>query len=182
MWILFEEWKDIKGFEGLYQISSFGRVAALPKIRTNGKYYQITRRYEGKILRPGSNGDGYEIAALYKMGKRYAFQVHRLVALHFCDGFAPDLVVNHKDCNVKNNLFTNLEWCSRIENDIHAMQSPNSDKVYYPVKCRKTGKVYNSIKEARRELKIPFSENHLFRMLRGKHPNKSTIDFIKVVK
>lgn len=88
-----EEWKNIFGYEGYYQISNYGRVKSL---LTN------------KILSGDENSLGYKRVFLYNLIKRRFF-IHRLVAFHFCDGYSPRLVVNHKDGNKKNNISTNLE-------------------------------------------------------------------------
>lgn len=102
-----EEWKDIIGYEGYYQISSFGRVK---NIRT------------GSILSGDTNNLGYRRVILYTPIKKRFF-VHRLVALHFCDGFKNGLVVNHIDGDKSNNKSSNLEWVTRSENDLHAYRN-----------------------------------------------------------
>ena len=94
-----ENWKDIEGYQGLYQISDKGRVKSL---------------YFGKerILKPGNNGQGYLHVILCKNGKMKYYKVHRLV----CQTFIPNPnnlpEVNHKDENKENNSVHNLEWCS----------------------------------------------------------------------
>lgn len=101
-----ELWKNIKGYEGYYQISSYGRVK---NIKTN------------KILTGDINNIGYKRVILYVPIKQRFF-IHRLVAEHFCSGYQDGLVVNHIDGNKQNNQATNLEWVTRSQNDLHAYQ------------------------------------------------------------
>lgn len=100
-----EIWRDIPGYEGLYQVSNYGRIKSL----LNGK---------GRILRMYANIKwGYLYVFLYKDKKRKCFRVHRLVAMAFLPdpGNLPE--VNHKDENVKNNCAENLEWCTSLYNN-----------------------------------------------------------------
>lgn len=125
-----EIWKDIKGYEGLYQISNYGRVKALEKlikagIRNNG----FVKRKE-KIKKIQINELGYCHTSLGKYGKSYNVNIHKLVAEAFLDRkdfkYMPDedptqvdlekLEVNHKDENPSNNNVDNLEWCTRSYN------------------------------------------------------------------
>lgn len=94
-----EQWKPVKGYEGIYKVSNIGRVNSL-------KYGKE------KILKPGKNGSGYLFVYLWKNGKYKMFLVHRLVATAFLpnpEGFEQ---VNHKDENPSNNCIENLEWCT----------------------------------------------------------------------
>lgn len=109
-----EIWKDIKDYEGLYQISNLGRVKSLPKIRKANHDYISKEKY----LKFG--GKRYNIVVLYKNKKAKTFTVHKLVALHFIDNPENKSCVNHKDGNKLNNNVHNLEWCSISENTKHA--------------------------------------------------------------
>lgn len=97
-----EIWKNIKDYEGLYEISSYGRVRRLHKDKRCAPYKILTL----DTLR------GYKKASLYKNGIYKNCQVHRLVAEAFIPN--PDNLpqVNHKDENPSNNKVSNLEWCS----------------------------------------------------------------------
>lgn len=114
-----EKWKDIKGYEGLYLISSLGRVLSLRRYRKNGKggYYTET-----KILKPSKTSTGYKKYELNNDGKRETFKAHRLVALHFVANPYKKKYVNHKDGNKINNAYNNLEWVNHGENVIHSVE------------------------------------------------------------
>ena len=91
-----EIWKDIKGFEGLYQVSNLGRVKSLRR---------------NIILRQGITRKGYESVLLCTNSIHKGYYIHRLVAHAFIPN--PDNLpqVNHKDENKTNNCVGNLEWC-----------------------------------------------------------------------
>ena len=101
-----EIWKDIKGFEGLYQISNYGRVKSL-QMYAGGKYIR-----RNKILMPCNNGNGYYIVYLMKDRKRNVKYIHRLVAQAFIENPNNYSCINHKDENKTNNNVNNLEWCT----------------------------------------------------------------------
>mgnify|MGYP003397224197 CR=1 FL=1 len=101
-----EIWKDIQGYEQLYQISNLGNVKRLHTDKKQG-----TGNYERmeKILSQRLNNNGYFIVDLYKNNKRTQFLVHRLVAMAFLHNPNNFLCVNHKDENRQNNHSDNLE-------------------------------------------------------------------------
>ncbi|WIT26276.1 hypothetical protein [Bacillus phage SPO1L3] len=92
---------DVKGYEGLYKISEQG--------------YIFSEKKESP-LKPYRINSGYLVVKLTKNGKRKAFQVHRLVALHFCEGYAEGLVVDHIDGDKNNNHCSNLRWVTQKAN------------------------------------------------------------------
>lgn len=100
-----EEWKDILGYEGYYQISSYGNVYSIPRNKT-----------KGGLIKPSFSTSGYLITHLSKNGVVKTFQIHRLVAEHFLEN--PDSLpeVNHKDECKTNNCVWNLEFCTRKYN------------------------------------------------------------------
>ena len=116
-----EEWRDIEGYEGLYQISSFGRVKSL--VGWNGEKY-IRRE---KILMPfkqkASESYCRSVVRLFKCGQGKDFKVHRLVAKAFIKQPLGQNVVNHLDGNPLNNRVDNLEWCTQKQNIIHAIEN-----------------------------------------------------------
>ena len=109
-----EEWRDIEGYKGLYQISSYGRVKSLERMKRNSRgYHKIPER----ILKPYVSGHGYLQVQLYKEGNRKPYHVHRLVATAFLENTKGYTEVNHKDENKQNNHMDNLEWCSHSYNN-----------------------------------------------------------------
>lgn len=109
-----EEWRDIKGFEGLYQVSNMGRVKSL--CRTVRANTCGTRVLSEKILQECKNASGYMLVVLCKNGKHFSMMVHRLVAETFIPNLQNYVEVNHKDENKLNNNANNLEWCNRVYN------------------------------------------------------------------
>lgn len=105
-----EIWRDIEGYEGLYQVSNLGRVKSLERIDEMG------RLRLGRILSPVIDRYGYLRVNLYKEGKRKTFQVHRLVGQAFIPNPEGLPQINHKDEDPSNDRADNLEWCSRSYN------------------------------------------------------------------
>lgn len=141
-----EEWRDISGYEGIYQVSNLGRVKSLVnggQSRLNGKE---------RILKPGENKYGYLSVNLCKYGNRKMFKIHRLVAQAFLSNSENFPEVNHKDENPKNNHSSNLEWCDRKYNCNYGtrnerMRKTKSKKVI----CIETNFTYESVNEASRQ-------------------------------
>ena len=121
-----EIWKDIRDFEGWYQVSNLGRVRSLDRFINH--YLGGKRLYKGSLVKQ-QNKRGYNIVRFKKDGKSYYFQVHRLVAIEFIDDSKQDLQVNHIDGNKQNNNFLNLEWVTPSENIQHALTIGKFDKV-----------------------------------------------------
>lgn len=114
--ILMEEiWKDIKGYEGLYQVSNLGRIKSLARYvyYRNGKVYH----QDEKILKPCLNNKGYCRVRLTKSTNSKLFFVHRLVAMAFIPNPNNFPQINHKDENKQNNSSNNLEWCTSLYNN-----------------------------------------------------------------
>ena len=106
-----EVWKDIKGYEGLYQVSNYGNVKSCDRhvfagVGSNHK----TQHIKEKLLRAG--GGKYKQVRLSKNGKIKAFLIHRLVAQAFISNPNNLPCINHKDEDPKNNNANNLEWCT----------------------------------------------------------------------
>lgn len=104
-----EIWKDIDGWEGLYQISNKGNVRSIARAR---------------LLKPQPNSSGYLRVELKMHGKSSRRFVHRLVAEHFVSNPKPNeyAIVNHIDSNPLNNSESNLEWTTPLGNTQHAKQ------------------------------------------------------------
>lgn len=121
-----EKWKNIKGYENKYAVSSTGRVKSLP--RTTYITYKNgvvqSRDLQGGIMNLAigkiRGKKAYYVVALWKDGKKKHFRIHRLVALHFVENPNNYSMVNHKDENKLNNKVENLEWCSPKQNCRHS--------------------------------------------------------------
>ena len=109
-----EIWRDIPGYEGIYQVSNLGRIKSLPRIIICSNGYK--KNYGSKILKFSSDKNGYSKVALCKFCKQRSFLVHRLVAELFVPNPNNYSEVNHKDENKSNNCSNNLEWCTRKYN------------------------------------------------------------------
>lgn len=104
-----EIWKDIKDYEGLYQVSNLSRVKSLDRwVKGRNGSLRICKE---RILKPGTDKYGYLFVILCKNGKVKKFSVHRLVAEAFIANPHNYPCVNHKDENKQNNNVSNLEWC-----------------------------------------------------------------------
>lgn len=134
-----EEWKDIPGYEGIYEASNMGRIrTAKGKITVNSIGH--VRHWKQRILKTKKHnnvgrppGIKEEYLTLYKDGKPKSFKVARLVALAWCDGYKDGMTVNHKDCDPTNNHADNLEWLSNLENVRHGIAHGCFKKCYKPV-------------------------------------------------
>ena len=141
-----EEWRDIKGYEGKYQISNLGRVKSL-------NYHRENRE---KILSDAPTKGGYLIIGLCKNGKRKPYSIHKLVAEAFIENPNNYKEVNHKDEDKTNNRVDNLEWCTAKYNTNYGTRNKrHSEKIKgskHPqarkIQCITTGRSFNCIKEA----------------------------------
>lgn len=113
-----EVWKDIKGYQGYYQVSNFGRVKSLDRIVTYSD--KKVHSLKGKILKPMITKHGYETVDLRKNQKRKTSKIHRLVAIAFLKNKKNKPQVNHIDGVKTNNNLSNLEWVNNSENIRHA--------------------------------------------------------------
>lgn len=152
--IVEEIWKDIKGFEGTYEISNFGNVR---KINKTNAYDKRTRKYF--YLKGSTNKDGYRKIKLSKNKKYKVFSIHRLVAQAFIPNPNNYPVINHKDENKLNNCVNNLEWCSIYYNNNYGLHNQKVAKsnwkkiIQYDLEGNIIRK-WNSIKEAGETLNI----------------------------
>jgi len=115
-----EEWKDIVGYEGLYQVSNYGRIKSPSRLMDGVR--KLSRTSKEKFLSP-ANSKGYFIVSLSKKNINRSFRVHRLVAFAFCKNMLNKPWVNHKNGIKSDCFFLNLEWCTESENSIHAFQN-----------------------------------------------------------
>lgn len=109
-----ENWADLKGFEGAYQVSDQGNVRSVERA-IHHKDGKITR-HKQRVLKQSTNKRGYKVVYPTKASQKTSILVHRAV----CEAFWPNLLelpeVNHKDEDKTNNNFDNLEWCDTAYN------------------------------------------------------------------
>lgn len=176
-----EVWKDIPGYEGLYQVSNLGRVKSLERyVRNRSKKIRKPER----ILSQSTNNGGYKCVNLCKDGVQQGSFVHRLVAQAFIKNCEDATQVNHINGNKQDNRPENLEWCSPTENMIHAWKTGlqsgirkkndiRSVKIAQYDKEMNIVKVFPSIREAGRN---GFSAGKICECCKGKR--KSYRDYI----
>jgi hypothetical protein len=114
-----EVWKDIEGFEGMYEISTRGQIRSIPRMTTNGSEYFIDKY---TVLKQWINCNGYYSIALYKKNKAYRFGTHRLEGLTFLKNPLNKSDVNHIKGIKTLNMLDGLEWNTRSENLLHAFK------------------------------------------------------------
>lgn len=149
-----EEWRDIDGYEGLYQISNFGRVKSSDRVMPHKAHG--TWRIKARILKQflaGPVGSQYKSVFLHQgNGKQNIFRVHRLVAIAFIPNPDGKEQVNHIDGCKTNNYVSNLEWVTALENTAHAWKNGLCNNVIEaksrPVINVDTGERFSSLKEA----------------------------------
>lgn len=146
-----EEWRDILGYEGIYQVSNKGRVKRLAHVHTdkNGVSYFLGE----KLIAISHNKKGYCLVSLSKRDIKKSMQVHRLVALAFIPNPENKEQVNHIDGDKDNNRVENLEWMTNLENMRHSIDVLGVDRqkaVRKKVICVETGEVFSSKCEASR--------------------------------
>lgn len=112
-----EIWKDIKGYEGYYQVSNLGRIRSIDRYIYNpGCFGFPYQNIKGRIIKPYDQGSGHLQIILSKEHKCKNYYVHRLVMEAFTENPDNFPCINHKDENGYNNELSNLEWCDHIYN------------------------------------------------------------------
>jgi len=145
-----EIWKDIKGYEGLYQVSNEGRVKALSRVVKSR--WGTPKPLKEKEIREVVDSLGYSRLSLSKDGNVKAHKIHRLVAEAFLFGEGQ---INHIDGNKQNNHVSNLEFCTQRENNIHAQETGlKPSKYYIPIVCNETGEMFESQADLARSLGV----------------------------
>lgn len=109
-----EQWKPILGYEGLYEVSSLGRVRSLPRWHNTRITGYIDK---GRMLKPRFDSYGYQMVMLCKNKIQKNYLIHKLVAKAFIDNPNNYDSINHKDEDKTNNCVDNLEWCTRYYNN-----------------------------------------------------------------
>jgi hypothetical protein len=142
-----EIWKDIVGYENIYQISNFSRVKSLSRIRVNGRSTCLTK---DKILSPAVSKNNYTHVEL--LGKNKL--IHRLVAAAFIPNPENKPQVNHINGIKTDNMVENLEWCTVSENAIHASKNRLSKTGEKHWKSKLTEKEVLEIRESKLSSKL----------------------------
>jgi len=168
-----EVWKDIEGYEGLYQVSNMGRVKSLE--RTFVDKTERKQHIKGRILKLGAGHGGYLKVVLNSNGKKKTVRVHRLVCEAFHENPENKPCVNHIDEDKTNNVASNLEWCTSTENINHGTRNIRAGKAVAKALSKPVGqyttngkfvKVWQSTREVQRQL--GFSHVNIGRVARGK--------------
>ena len=159
-----ENWKDIKGYEGLYQVSDCGRIKSLARdvYSLNGKLAYHTKE---RILVPFLDRGGYQYVNLSKNGRVKKESVHRLVAMAFLPNPENKPQINHKNEIKIDNFVENLEWCTSVYNNNYGtrnsrmIQNRRSYKLgnhpqAKPVFCVELNKTFDCAIRAEKELGI----------------------------
>lgn len=156
-----EEWRDIDGYVGLYQVSNLGRIRSIGRTVRIGKNGG-KRVVENKILKSTDNGGGYKIIGLRFCNTRKNFYIHRLVAMAFVPNPNKCGYVNHKDYDTTNNAADNLEWCTQKENVIYSVE-----RMKKPRKAARsnTGQKYIYLRNGRYRVCVPNTKEKAFRSL-----------------
>lgn len=175
-----EIWKDIVGYEGLYQVSNYGRVKSITRtvIRKDGR----TQTFYGKLISPHKQNGGYYMVDLFKNNIRKNMLVHRAVACSFIPNPHGFPCVNHIDSNRPNCYLSNLEWCTQSYNAMYSYSknsrrgkmnwkrgemNHNSKAVLMYDKSGEFIKRYGCIMDAQRELGI--RNNGIVSCLKGRN-------------
>ena len=127
-----EIWKNIKNYEGLYQVSNFGNVRSLDRSVNCGIKNNNIVIKKGKLLKQNLNIHNYLQVHLSKNNKSKMVTVHRLVAETFIPNIENKSQINHIDGNKQNNRVDNLEWCTAKENILHSWKTGLSKSYKHP--------------------------------------------------
>lgn len=170
-------WKEIKGYEGYYEVSEAGEVRSLDRVVYDtkgchkGKAHPVKSRMMKQSISIGhGRKDGYYVVNLHKDGISYVIPVHLLVARTFIPNTLNLPTVNHIDGNKLNNDVSNLEWVSYSDNNIHALKNglrnPRGTPIAQLTTDGKLVGVYNSSYEATRLTGLSF--NNISHCLNGR--------------
>ena len=164
-----EEWRDVVGYEGLYQVSDQGRVKSLER---KVPKWDGERTVKERILKPAPTKYGYLQFNLYAGGKQKALTVHRLVCEAFHENPDNKQEVNHINENKTDNRACNLEWCTRTENCNHGSRNERvakaqSKPVAQYAQDGELIKVWPSTMEVGRQ--TSFSQGYISLAANGKH-------------
>lgn len=158
---MLEVWKPILGFEGLYEISSLGRVKTVERevVHSCGKVQKVREKIRTPQKHP-TKGQTYQSIQLYRNSEITNRQVHRLVAQAFIPNPENKPQVNHIDNNAQNNHADNLEWVTAQENSDHAWNTGQHDYRFKKV-IRKSSdglnEIFNSVTEGAKSVSANYT-------------------------
>lgn len=175
------EWKPVKGYEGLYEVSDEGQVRSLDRKRRANIRNVTTTWIKGKVLKPNLKHNGYYTVDLCRDGKITTTTVHRIVADAFIPNPEGKHFVNHIDSDRTNNTVSNLEWVTSSENRIHGIKSGNvTFSQTRSVTCVETAMTFEKAADAARWVaqnypervngKISIAANNIRGACRGRTP------------
>jgi len=135
-------WKDVVGYEGLYEVSDSGEVRSRDRYIKANILHVKSRLIKGKILFQNLKPNGYKTVDLCKDGKVKTTLVHRIVAEAFLPNPDGLRFVNHKDSNRANNIVSNLEWVTSSENRKHGITNGFVTFRGTPILCKETEQIF----------------------------------------
>lgn len=160
------DWKYIPGYNQRYL---FNKIGVLVSILPNEK---------SKVLKSRVDRAGYKTVRLSKNGKTRTYLLHRLIAQLFIPNELDKPHVNHKNGNKINNWYKNLEWVTHSENVQHAFDTGLNNKSKPKIIDKCTGKIYNSIKQASRDLNINYNSCRAY-LIGAIKRNKTCLEYLK---
>ena len=179
-----EIWKDIEGYEGLYQVSNLGRVKSLERYNLGIKNKYIKERF----LKQHPDGKGYLMVWLYKGTKRKTMKVHRLVAKTFIPNPKQKPQIDHINAERQDNRVENLRWCTEKENSNNPITAKRNGESHFSTKSSCSIRVgqytlegelikeWGCINDVERELNIRHA--HIIGCCKGYKYKKSAGGFI----
>lgn len=178
---MIEEWKDIKGYEGLYQVSNLGKVMSLERttLMKDGR----KRIEKEKILKPIKDRHGYYKVSLYNSYGKKQIKLHSLVMDAFVGKREKGMVINHIDEDKSNNAKSNLEYVTQKENINHGTgnerrRTSQPHAIKLKVTKNNIALEFNSITECATKLNLNIA--HISSCLSGKRKTHGGWEFERI--
>lgn len=168
-----EVWVDVVGYEGIYKVSNMGNIISCDRTIYN-KGSNCYQKIKGCIRKKVIHKNGYE-QVMMSNGINKLILVHRIVAEAFIPNKLNKKEVNHINGIKNDNRVENLEWCTRMENEIHSIQNKLKDNGRKVIDTE-TKQIFNSVKEAAEFYNI--KRTSLSRYLTGFTKNKTKLTYL----